>query len=250
MRAIAAVLYREGKIRFTNSLWIFWDLLYPLGYLLVFGVGMNYAMGSPFAGAALDYNAFFLASVLAMACFGIASNSAWGFFVDRDNGIFYEMLTYPLSRAEFLIGKVAFNLLLGIMQAVITVAASWAILDVPVRADLAPLLILGVVGGTAGWFFFYAIFALRIRRNDLFNTVNSIFYFVFLFLSSMFYPLEPLPTWFRVVALANPVTWQVDLLRYSTIGTGDPWLVAVETACFGLFSLAALGYAIRCLRQQ
>ena len=50
-----------------------------------------------------------------------------------------------------------------------------------------------VVVGTAGWFFFYAIFALRIRRNDAFNTVTSIFYFVFLFASSMFYPLEPLP---------------------------------------------------------
>jgi ABC-type multidrug transport system permease subunit len=250
MRAIAAVLYREGKIRFTNSLWIFWDMLYPLGYLLVFGVGINYAMGSPFAGANLDYNAFFLASVLAMACFGIASNSAWGFFVDRDNGIFYEMLTYPLSRAQFLIGKVTFNLLLGIVQAAITVAASWAILGVPVRADLAPLLILGVVGGTAGWFFFYAIFALTIRRNDLFNTVNSIFYFVFLFVSSMFYPLEPLPSWFRAAALANPVTWQVDLLRYSTVGIGDPFLVAIDAACFGLFSVAALWYAIRCLRQQ
>jgi ABC-type multidrug transport system permease subunit len=66
----------------------------------------------------------------------------------------------------------------------------------------------------------------------------------------MFYPLEPLPTWFRAVALANPVTWQVDLLRYSTVGSGDTGLVAVETACFGLFSLAALGYAIRCLRHQ
>ena len=248
MKAIAAVLYRESKIRFTNSIWIFWDMLYPLGYLLVFGVGINYTMGSPVAGS--DYNAFFLASVLAMACFGIASNSAWGFFVDRDNGIFYEMLTYPLSRAEFLIGKVTFNLLLGIVQAVITVAASWLILDVPVRLDLSPLLTLGVVGGTAGWFFFYAIFALRIRRNDVFNTVNSIFYFVFLFVSSLFYPLEPLPSWFRAVALANPVTWQVDLLRYSTIGVGDPFLIAVETAGFGLFSLAALAYAIRALRQQ
>jgi ABC-2 type transport system permease protein len=248
MKAIAAVLYREGKIRFTNSVWIFWDMLYPLGYLLVFGVGINYTMGSPVAGT--DYNAFFLASVLAMACFGIASNSAWGFFTDRDNGIFYEMLTYPLSRAEFLIGKVTFNLLLGIIQAVVTVAASWLILDVPVRFDLSPLLILGIVGGTAGWFFFYAIFALRIRRNDLFNTLNSIFYFVFLFISSMFYPLEPLPSWFRALALANPVTWHVDLLRYSTIGIGDPFLVAVETAGFGLFSAAALAYAVRALRQQ
>ena len=46
--------------------------------------------------------------------------------------------------------------------------------------------VLTVVVGTAGWFFFYAIFALTIRRNDAFNTVTSIFYFVFLFASSMF----------------------------------------------------------------
>ncbi|MEO6027266.1 MAG: hypothetical protein ABIR79_10415 [Candidatus Binatia bacterium] len=59
--------------------------------------------------------------------------------------------------------------------------------------DLTPLLLVAVVVGTAGWFFFYTIFALRIRRNDAFNTVTAIFYFVFLFASSMFYPLDPLP---------------------------------------------------------
>ena len=56
-----------------------------------------------------------------------------------------------------------------------------------------PLLAAAVIVGTAGWFFFYAIFALAIRRNDAFNTVTSIFYFVFLFASSMFYPIDPLP---------------------------------------------------------
>ena len=56
-----------------------------------------------------------------------------------------------------------------------------------------PLLAAAVVVGTAGWFFFYAIFALTIRRNDAFNTVTSVFYFVFLFASSMFYPIDPLP---------------------------------------------------------
>ena len=64
--------------------------------------------------------------------------------------------------------------------------------------------------GTAGWFFFYAIFALAIRRNDAFNTVTSIFYFVFLFASSMFYPIEPLPAAFRAIAAArtrSPGTW-------------------------------------------
>jgi ABC-type polysaccharide/polyol phosphate export permease len=43
-----------------------------------------------------------------------------------------------------------------------------------------------------------------------------LFYFVFLFASSMFYPLDPLPRAFRLVAAVNPVTWHVDVLRYAT----------------------------------
>ncbi len=250
MAPIAAVFYREGKIRVTNVTFIFWDLFYPLGYMLVFGVGVDYALGSPFPTGGVDYNAFFLAGVLGMASFGIAANTAWGFFLDRDNGIFYEMLTYPLSRAEYLLGKVLFNVLVAMLQAAITVGLGSIFLGIRIRFDFLPLLFLGVMGGTAGWFFFYAIFALKIRRNDLFNSVTSVFYFVFLFASSIFYPLEPLPAWFRAVALANPVTWQVDLLRFSSIGVGEPRHIAVEAAAFAVFSLASFAYAVRCLQQQ
>lgn len=250
MAAISAVLYREAKIRFTNLAWMFWDLCWPLCYLLVFGVGIDYALGAALPIGAADYNSFFLASVLAMGSFGIAGNTAWGFFTDRDNGIFYEMLTYPMSRAQFIFGKVLFNVLLAAMQAVVTVLLAWLLLDVELRADLLPLLVLGVVGGTAGWFYFYAIFALRIRRNDVFNTVTSIFYFVFMFASSMFYPLEPLPPAFRYAALANPITWQVDFLRYSTIGLGDPRQIAIEAAAFVAFTLLAFWLAVRTLQKQ
>ena len=106
-----------------------------------------------------------------------------------------------------------------------------------------PLLVAAVVLGTAGWFFFYAIFALRLRRNDAFNTVTSVFYFVFLFASSMFYPIEPLPYAFRVAALMNPITWQVDVLRYATIGYGDAGVVALEAAGFIVFSLVSFALA-------
>jgi ABC-2 type transport system permease protein len=242
-------MYREGKIRTTNVTFIFWDLLYPLAYLLVFGVGINHTLGFTAPSATLDYNAFFLAGVLAMASFGIASNTSWSFFLDRDNGIFYEMLTYPLSRAQYLLGKVLFNVLIAVGQALVTVTLAAWLLDVPVRLDLAPLLLLAVVVGTAGWFFFYAIFALRIRRNDAFNTVTSIFYFVFLFASSMFYPLEPLPNWFRVAGYANPITWHVDVLRYLTVGIGEQALILVEAAAFALFVLAGFALAIRSLEE-
>ena len=249
MTAIGAVLYREGRIRATNLTFIFWDVVYPLAYLLVFGVGMSHAVGSALPGG-LDYNSFFLGGVLGMASFGIASNTAWSFFMDRDKGIYYEMLTYPLSRAEYLVGKVLFNILIATVQATVTVVLAGLLLGVPVRFDLWPVLLATVMVGTAGWFFFYAIFALRIRRNDAFNTVTSIFYFVFLFASSMFYPLEPLPAGFRQIAMANPITWQVDLLRYSTVGAGDPSTLVWEAAAFGVFTAATFWAALRALYAQ
>ena len=250
MSAISAILYREGKIRATNYTFLFWDLFYPLAYLLVFGVGVNEALGGAFPSGPVDYNSFFLAGVLGMASFGIAANTSWTFFLDRDNGIFYEMLTYPMTRAEYLLGKMLFNVGIALFQAAITIALAAALLGVRLRWDLLPLLALAVVVGTAGWFYFYAIFALKIRRNDIFNTVTSIFYFVFLFASSMFYPLDPLPAWFRVTALANPITWQVDVLRYATIGLGSPAHIAWEAAGFLIFALLSFALAVRSLDQQ
>jgi ABC-2 type transport system permease protein len=245
--ALTAVLVREAKIRATNWLFIFWDLIYPLGYLLVFGIGVNASLGFTSGLEGVEYNAFFLAGVLGMASFGIASNTSWSFFLDRDNGIFYEMLTYPMRRSEYLLGKVLFNVLIGLVQALLTLVLAAALLDVPVRFDRLPLLIAATVIGTGGWFFFYAIFALRIRRNDAFNTVTSVFYFVFLFASSMFYPLDPLPRLFRIAALINPITWHVDVLRYATIGVGDGTQIAIEAAAFVVFTAVSFAAAIRAL---
>ena len=250
MSTLQAIVYREARIRITNATFVFWDLFSPLIYLLVFGVGIDAAMGPPPNTGGLDYNAFFLGGVLAMASFGIASNTAWSFFMDRDNGIFYEMLTYPLSRAQYLFGKVLFNVGVAVLQAAITIGLAAVLLDVPIDWSGLPLLGLAVAGGTAGWFFFYATFALRIRRNDAFNTVTSIFYFVFLFASSMFYPLEPLPAWLRAAALANPITWHVDVLRFATVGLGDGTWVACEAGAFVVFSAAFFALAIRFLGRQ
>ena len=113
----------------------------------------------PFPFPGVDYNSFFLAGVLGMASFGIASNSSWSFFMDRDNGIFYEMLTYPMSRSEYLLGKVAFNLFIALAQAAITLLLGSWLLDIHLRYDLFPILFVAIIVGTSGWFFFYTIFA-------------------------------------------------------------------------------------------
>jgi ABC-2 type transport system permease protein len=250
MSAITAVLYRDAKIRATNFTFVFWDLFYPMINLLVFGVGIDAALGLKFGAAGLSYNAFFLAGCVALGSFAIPSNTAWSFFMDRDNGIFYEILTYPMTRAEYLFGRMLFTLLLALAQAVLTLGAAHVLLHVPLSAVRLPLLAAALVVGPAAWFYLYAMFALRIRRNDVFNAVTSILYFVLIFVSSMFYPTDPLPRWFAAAALANPITWQVDVLRYATIGLGDPGRVALEAAGFLGFTILAALWAVRTLSRQ
>jgi len=252
MQALVAILYREYRIQITNMVWIFFDLFLPLGYLLIFGVGFNQLIRGQvvWAGEELTYNSFFLGGILAMAGFGSASGTAWAFFTDRDNGIFYEILTYPLGRAQFQFGRVLFNMFISLLRTILCTAAAVVVLDVPVRWELLPWLLLGTAIGTAGWFFFFSIFALRIRRNDVFNTVMNLFYFFLMFASSMFYPLEAMPGWMQALAWANPVTWHADFLRYATLGIGEGQQLLAEAVLFCAFALISFWAATRTLQRQ
>src|SRR5688572_29533774 len=199
MSAIGAVFYRDYRQRITNIGWLFWDLLVPVAYLVLFGVGFDRAMPGEFivAGTRVDYVAFLLPGVLAMTCFGVAMNTSWGFFMDKDSGIFYELLSYPITREQLLVGKILFNVLLSITGSVLVVLVAVLAMDVDIRVSALPLTFLAVAVTTAGWFFLFSIFAVSLQRMDSFNTFTSAAYIILMFISTMFYPIDQLPSWFR-----------------------------------------------------
>jgi ABC-2 type transport system permease protein len=193
----------------------------------------------------MGYTEFFLAGVLAMTTFGIAMNTSWGIFMDKDSGIFYELLTYPITRGQFLLGKICFNVLLsGIGCLLAIVLAAWT-MPTTVRWAWLPVTLLVVMGTTAGWFFLFSILAVKLSRMDAFNTCTSAAYILLMFLSTMFYPMELLPVWFRVLAWMNPMTWQVDVLRFSLLGAGSVGTILLECAGFIGFTLMCLWQAVR-----
>jgi len=251
MNAVVAVMVREYLIRRTSLMWFFMDLAVPLLYLLMFGVGFDRAIGGGMmmGGESIRYNEFFTASVLVMACFGSAINQSYGFFVDRDNGIFYEFLTYPMTRAQFMFGKILFGCVMSLAQLLLTLIAAVAVLGVRIHYPLLPFVAVGMMMGTAAWFFFMAIFAFLIRRNDTFNTVLNVFYFVLMFLSSLFYPLEGTPDWLRMLSFCNPVTWQADVMRWFLLGLGDPGTVLIEALLFAVFLGASFVVAVKALER-
>ena len=115
MNGITAIVYRDFRQRMTNVAFVFWDLCVPLAYLVLFGMGFDRMLPQSLVvgGRTMSYTAFLLPGVIAMAGFSVAMNTAWGFFMDKDSGIFYELLTYPITRRQILVGKGYFNIVLG-----------------------------------------------------------------------------------------------------------------------------------------
>lgn len=251
MTGIAGVFYRDYRQRMTNIGFVFWDLFVPLAYLVLFGLGFERMLGGslPVGGHSFSYIEFLLPGVLGMVTFSVAMNTSWGFFMDKDSGIFDELLTYPITRLQLLIGKISFNLLVAIIGSLLAVVLGIGVMDARIRWDLLPLTAAIVVVATAGWFFLFSVFAIKFARMDAFNTVLSATYILLMFLSSMFYPLSDLPIWFRVPAYLNPMTWQVDLLRFSLLGVGSATPLLLEGAATIAFALVCLAFAVRTLNR-
>ena len=251
MTGIGAIFYRDYRQRMTNIGFVFWDLFVPLAYLVLFGIGFERMLGGSIAVAdrSFGYTAFLLPGVLGMVTFSVAMNTSWGFFMDKDSGIFYEMLTYPITRAQVLLGKISFNVLLAVIGSILSVLLGVVVMDTPIRWELLPLTALIVIAATAGWFFLFSVFAIKLARMDSFNTVLSATYILLMFFSSMFYPLTNVPGWFRVVSYLNPMTWQVDLLRFSLLGVGSLRVVLLEGAAVIAFAVVSLVLAVRALNR-
>jgi ABC-2 type transport system permease protein len=251
MNGVLAVFYRDWRQRITNLGFVFWDLFVPIAYLVLFGLGFERTIGRQFSieGIPMSYADFFLGGVLAMTTFGIALNTSWGFFMDKDSGIFYELLTYPITRRQFLLGKIGFNVLLSSIGSLLAIALGALTMHVAVRWTWLPVTLLLVMCTTAGWFFLFSILAIRLTRMDSFNTVTSAAYIILMFLSTLFYPMDQLPAWFRSLAWLNPMTWQVDVLRFSLLGIGSGGTALLEFVGFTAFTLICLSLAVRTINR-
>jgi ABC-2 type transport system permease protein len=250
MNGVAAVFYRDYRQRITNIAFVFWDLFVPVAYLLLFGLGFERTMGHlSVEGMEVGYVDFFLAGVLAMTTYGIAMNTSWSVFMDKDSGIFYELLTYPITRRQFLLGKICFNVLLSAVGSLLAVLLGVLLMQVTIRWTWLPVTLLVVMCTTAGWFFLFSILAVRLTRMDAFNTLTSVAYIILMFLSSMFYPIDQLPAWFRTLAWLNPMTWQVDVLRFTLIGLGSFGAALLEFAGFMGFTLFCLSLSVRTINR-
>ena len=224
------------------------NLLNPI-ILLIF-------MGGAFQGLARnsvgeDYRSYLLPGILALTAFGNSMGGGISLLFDRENGFLLRLMSAPISRASILVSRfLAVNLstllqcllilVLGIFFGVRIAAGIGG-----VAALLATGLLLGF-GITA----ISLMLAFVLKNHGDFFAIMGITALPLTFLSSAFVPLDSLPTWMRLVARINPMTYAIDAMRSLILTGWDAprllWMLAVLL----VFDAAMLWLGARVLSRQ
>jgi ABC-2 type transport system permease protein len=185
-------------------------LVRPLMWLVLVGTGFN-AIAQ--VGGGVTYQQFVYPGIIVMAQLFGAMLMAISTVYDREFGSLRLMLASPAGLGAVLTGRVLAATLTGMLQGGVVLALAPFFLPSSVRQMLAAAAALGLaalVSSVLG-----LTIAARLRSVENFAGVINVVLFPLLFVSGALYPAERMPPLLGFLARANPVTYQVDLMRHA-----------------------------------
>jgi ABC-2 type transport system permease protein len=248
LRALRAILWREG-LRFVGQRGrLVAALVRPLVWLFVFAAGFRAALGlsiTPPYQTYITYETYIVPGLLGMICLFNGMQSSLSLVYDRETGSMRLLLTAPLPRWWLLLSKLIAGTLVSVLQCLVflAIAAAWGVRFPPLGAlaVVPALLVTGLMLGALG-----LMLSSVIRQLENFAGVMNFVIFPMFFLSSALYPLwkmaEASPALARACAL-NPFTQGVELIRFALYLTPNWPALGWTGLAAAVFTLAALrGY--------
>jgi ABC-2 type transport system permease protein len=191
---------------------------------------------------------FFVPGILAMSIMNSGVIGLSTAFVNyRERGILRRIRVTPFPLTQFILTRLASEVLIAIAQALILVALAWAVYDLNVVGNWALIFFVIVVGALAFLAIGFAISS--VARNVMQAAVYAnIITFPMLFLSGIFFSLDTAPEWLQPIARVLPLAYLVEALREPMTrgrGISEIW---EELAALGLIFAVALFVAVRYFR--
>ena len=182
----------------------------PFMWLLLVGTGYN-AIAQ--LEGNLSYRAFVYPGIIVMAALFGAMLTAISTVYDREFGMLRLMLASPAGSPAVLTGRALAAALVGLLQGGIVLMCAPLIVGVdPANfiAALGGLALASISSSVLG-----LLVAVRLKSVENFAGVINVVLFPLLFVSGALYPTTGMPRLLRLLAQANPVTYQVDLMRHA-----------------------------------
>lgn len=222
------IFWREMKRYKKSKSGVLIRLIQPAIWIIV--VGNTFAGTQPliesvgFDGQYIEFMApgVIVLTAIFTSIFG-GVNTLW----DRRYGFMNKVLTTPVSRSSIALGKMAAIALISALQASLTLGIALAI-GVSFANPLMIIPIMGIVIlfslGFAG--VSVAVAATAKSQETFWGLINMLGMPLFM-LSPALFPLELLPEWLATLAMLNPVTYAVLLIREMMTGVAEGGVAAL-----------------------
>jgi ABC-2 type transport system permease protein len=167
---------------------------------------------------------------------------------DIQDGFFDRLVASPVSRSSILVGRLAGGAALAGLQAVVFIA-TFTVFGASVKGGLPAVVALVVIAMVLGIALggFPMTLALRTGSSEAVQAAFPII-FIFLFVSSAFFPRQLMHGWYQTVADLNPLSWLVEAMRRQVIADfsiADAAEALAIAAAIGVVSLSLASAALR-----
>ncbi len=166
--------------------------------------------------AEFRYIDFFLPGILGMTIMtsgvygAIAVNTRY-----RKNGVLRKVATTPMTKSEWVISKVVYQICLAFIS--MTSLVLVGILIYNVKIHINGLVILLVITGSMTFSGLGMIVARFVRDEEAAESAGSAINFPMMFLSGIFFPLEFMPAYLQAIGKVMPLYYLADGLRSSMV---------------------------------
>lgn len=217
---------------------LFMRMVQPCIWLLIFGQAMAKAKAIPVSEN--SYLDFITPGILAQSVLFVAIFYGISLIWERDMGILQKILVAPVPRLILVLGR-AISAGLRSLPQVFVVYLLGYFLGVDLRWDIGAILavLAMVLMGGAIFSTLSLIVACIVKKRERFMGIGQLLTMPLFFASNALYPITLMPSWLQTFSIINPLTYQVDALRYL--------MVANETTHFGLaidFGVSAIIFAL------
>jgi len=243
LTAVYIMWYRQIK-RFTRARSrVVGAVVQPILWMIFFGLGWAPALRAPSARVifgGVDYLSFLAPGVAMMGVFMVSFMSGISVIWDREFGFLKEVLVAPVPREATIIGRALGDSTVAVAQGLTILAVAHLIssglnsLGMPIAA-LSMLLVALAFSGVG------IAIGSRMSSMEGFQLINTFISMPTLFLSGAFFPILTMPSWMKILAFINPLTYGVDAGRGALTGNGyfSPWfdlslLLILATIFMGL----------------
>jgi ABC-2 type transport system permease protein len=184
----------------------------PILWLGIFGEALSKVHAIPTQG--FTYLQFITPGILTQSVTFVAIFFGLYVIMDRDTGILQKLLVTPTPRLALIWGKMISAGIRGLTQAFVVIIFA-LILGVKLHISILSILgiILIVMLGAAAFTGLSMIIAAIVKTRERFMGIGQLVTLPLFFASNAIYPVSIMPTWLRIVANINPLSYMVDGLR-------------------------------------